>query len=351
MRWPDAMTRSTPSSTVSGPRTTVRSRARRGAAAGIGEPRGVGRRARIQPVTPYESPQRPLGFAEDPAAAVVRDVVPRPVDEDVEAVAEPHEVEQVQPQPREPSDRPAQPPAVGEVGHRVVAADRRHLPLVEVAERLGGLAPAPPQDLAGDVLAALDRRLGHLGERRAVPAGRGRDVTDGEDLGVARQREVGLDDEPSAPPDGRPGRGGEGLGGHAGRPDGGVGGDHAAVRQVHLGVLDALDPDPEAHLGAASLQRAPGPARRLLRERGEQAVGHLDEHDAGLGDRQLREVLGEHLVVQLEQPAGHLDARRSTAADHDVEVATAGRRGRDRPPPARTGRGCAPAGPARRRGA
>ena len=60
------------------------------------------------------------------------------------------------------------------------------------------------QDLPGDVLAALDRRLGDLRQRRALAAGGQGDVADGEHLRVTRQREVGLDDEPAAAPVGVP---------------------------------------------------------------------------------------------------------------------------------------------------
>ena len=46
----------------------------------------------------------------------------------------------MQPEPRQPADRAAEPPPVGQLGDRVVATDRRHLALVVVAERLGRLA-------------------------------------------------------------------------------------------------------------------------------------------------------------------------------------------------------------------
>ena len=57
------------------------------------------------------------------------------------------------------------------------------------------------------------------------------------------QRQVGLDDQSSARPTGDPVVAAR-ASAVTPRPDGGMGGDHAAVREVHLGVLDALDPDP-----------------------------------------------------------------------------------------------------------
>jgi len=68
-----------------------------------------------------------------------------------------------------------------------------------------------------------------------------------------------------------------------------------------------------------SRQRAQCPGRGALAERRQQAIGHLDERDARRLDRQPREVLRQHLGVQLAKAPGHLDAGRTAAADHDVE--------------------------------
>ena len=70
-----------------------------------------------------------------------------------------------------------------------------------------------------------------------------------------------------------------------------------------------------------------GVALRPLRERGQQAVGPLDQHDPGPVHVEVVEVLLEHLVDQLDQGAGDLDAGRP-AADHDeVEDAVVDQRG------------------------
>src|SRR4029077_10966895 len=101
IRSPGATTRSMPSRTVSGPRVTVRSLARRGAAAGTGTPgtKRVGRRQRAPSMPASLAARRtdrtagsptsvPLALdglavalAQDAVAAVVGQVVPRPIDE------------------------------------------------------------------------------------------------------------------------------------------------------------------------------------------------------------------------------------------------------------------------------
>ena len=94
------------------------------------------------------------------APPVVGQVVPRPGQQNAGPVAEAHQVDEVQPEPRQPTDRSGQRPATGSSSPRRVAADRGHRPLVAVAER-------PGRGTAGRRGPRLDRRLqGDLRERR-----------------------------------------------------------------------------------------------------------------------------------------------------------------------------------------
>ena len=68
-----------------------------------------------------------------------------------------------------------------------------------VAERHRRLSAEPPQHLACRVSTFRDRRPGDLGEQRAVAAGRGGEVSRDEHLGMARHRQVGVDDDATAP--------------------------------------------------------------------------------------------------------------------------------------------------------
>ena len=84
---------------------------------------------------------------------------------------------------------------------------------------------------------------------------------------------------------------------------------------------------PQADVDAAARQRAQGPAPTTAGSNGVSSRSAISTRvmRAG-GDRQLREVLGQHHRVQLAQPAGHLDPGRPATADDDVEAA--GRRDR-----------------------
>ena len=212
--------------------------------------------------------QRPRSDSrQDAAGPVVREVVPRPVDEHVDPVAEPHQVDEVQPEPRHPPDRAAQAPAVGQLGDGVVASDRGHLALVAVAERLGGTALDATHDLAGDVAAALHRRRRDLRERRAVTIRRGGDVADREHLRPPGDRQIRLDDEPAAARGRRAEHRRQRVGGHARGPHRRARRDHRPVGQAHPGLVDRGDADAEPDLDASPLERPPGPRRRLRRER------------------------------------------------------------------------------------
>jgi len=75
------------------------------------------------------------GVEEEAGAPVVGDVVPGPVHEDVGAVAEPHQLDEVEAQPHQPTDEPMEAEPVGELDHGFVSTDGRHRALVAIVER------------------------------------------------------------------------------------------------------------------------------------------------------------------------------------------------------------------------
>ena len=162
------------------------------------------------------------------------------------------------------------------------------------------------------------------GSTTAVAVRRRGDVADGEHVGPSgRSTRSGSTTIRPPRPIGDAERAGQRLGGDARRPHRRVGRDHRAVGEVHTRRLDPRDADAEAHVDAAPAQRGQRARRRALGERREQAIGHLDEHDPRPARRAAPGSRGEHLGVQLEQPAGHLHARRPATGDDDVDRATA----------------------------
>ena len=182
----------------------------------------------------------------------------------------------------------------GQLGHRVVAADRGHRALVAVVERRGRRGRRGGRRSAR-------RRGGRPGSRPGPPAagrrpsrGRGGDVADGEHLGVAgdatgrRPTTIAAARVRAAQPSDR----GERVGRHAGRPHHRAGGDPAPSvergrrrRRPCRRRRRARTSTPRA------AQRAQRPVDGSRRERAEQAVGRLDQHDAGSAHVEVREVL------------------------------------------------------------
>src|SRR3954451_20163823 len=102
--------------------------------------------------------RRVLGGGEDDARApVVREPVPGPIDEDRDAIAHARELQEGDPEPREPCGEAAQLDPERELRHRSAAADGGHRPLVDVVERLRAPAVDRAGDLAGGVPARLHR--------------------------------------------------------------------------------------------------------------------------------------------------------------------------------------------------
>ena len=132
----------------------------------------------------------------------------------------------------------------------------------------GGLALEPAVDLLGGVLRALDRDLGDAGQ-----VVEGDHVADDEHLGVAGQREVGVDADPAGPVQRRAGLLGQGPGElaglDAGGPDLGDGRDPldpaVLVPDLDAALVDVGDHRAEHDLDAELLQLAAWSSRRAWR--------------------------------------------------------------------------------------
>src|SRR5439155_12726296 len=123
-------------------------------------------------------------------AASERDVVEQPLQRDQQAVARADQKIDVRHAPDQPG-QPALHAYAPEVDHGGVAANRRQGTVVPVAERRRfRTAEHPGADHFGSVDAALLRRRGDPGQRLAVLDQRGR-ITDDEDVGMPRYREIG----------------------------------------------------------------------------------------------------------------------------------------------------------------
>src|SRR4051794_32950118 len=80
------------------------------------------------------------GLKDESHRAVIGKIVPDPINEDGNAIAETHQRQQMQAKPRDPGEEAAQLDAVEQKGNRAVATNRRHDAPVDVMEIL--LLPA-----------------------------------------------------------------------------------------------------------------------------------------------------------------------------------------------------------------
>ena len=164
--------------------------------------------------------------------------------------------------------------------------------------------------------ARLHRDRRQLREHLAAPVGGGGDVADRPRAGTARHAQVRLDGDPAAAALREVEGGRQRVGLHAGRPDQRLARQHLAAGEGHGVGGDGRDLGAEPHLDAAGAQRLEGVAAARRRERVQQVVLHLDQHDPGPADVEVRVVLAEHHGEQLGERAGGLDAG-GAAADHD----------------------------------
>src|SRR5207237_4677486 len=94
-----------------------------------------------------------LDLDHGPHALVPGEVVPAPVHEHAEPVAEPDQLEEVEAKPRQPRQPAPEPDAQRQLGHRRAPPDGGHRPAVEVAEPAAGPARDAAPDLARGVAA------------------------------------------------------------------------------------------------------------------------------------------------------------------------------------------------------
>src|SRR5690606_3529058 len=134
---------------------------------------------------------------DEPDAALVHQVRPRPLDHHDQPVAEPDQHQHVHEHPDQPGGVAAEPDA-SEVRDGRGAADGRERSLVVVAEPLARLALQVPLDLPRHEPARLDRALRDPRHLRAIDL-EVREVADHEDLGVPRHRAIRLDHHAARP--------------------------------------------------------------------------------------------------------------------------------------------------------
>ena len=226
----------------------------------------------------------------------------------------------MQAEPHQPADAAVEAQPARELGDGLVAADRRHRTLVVVVERFGRAAFDQRHDLGGGVEAALDRRLRDLRQRALVLGRRGGDVADREHLGVARERQIGSHRDPPTAGERHAEQVADRAADDSRRPDRDCRRQSTAVGEHDRVGLDVIDADTSDQVHPATRERVFRLRRRLGMERAEHARRGLDERDRQPVEMELAEVLLQHAVDELAQPAGGLDARRSPADDDDREV-------------------------------
>ena len=168
----------------------------------------------------------------------------------------------------------------------------------------------------------LHRDRGELRQHLAVAVGGGGDVADRPGARAARHAQVRLDGDPAAAALREVEGGGQRV--RPGRRPPTRGSGTAAPRRrrsVTESAADRRDLGAEPHLDPARAQRLEGVAPARRRERVQEVVLHLDQHDPGPAHVEGRVVLAEHHGEQLGERAGRLDAGRSAADDDEGEPA------------------------------
>ena len=175
------------------------------------------------------------GFpCDQPRAALVRQVRPRPLQHHQQAIAEADQKKDVHRQPGEPGHEAAQfePP---EVRHARGASDGGERAFVAVVERAQRLPFDGADDVLGRVLAFLDRR-----GRDARDALDGGEVADDEGVAMAGNGQIALDQHAPGAVERRAEAARERRGLHAGGPEHGARGD-GRVADAHFAVVHARD--------------------------------------------------------------------------------------------------------------
>ena len=216
----------------------------------------------------------------------------------------------------------AQPDAARQLGDRGPPSDRRHRPLVEVAERRGR-APSSCRRIWRATCRPDCIATGReLRQDRAVAVGGGGDVADRPDARASRHAQVRLDDDPAAAALRELERARQRVRLHAGRPDERLAREHLAV-----GERDRVAGRPtRPGRRAAPRRRAICSVSRAWRWLG--ALNGCSRWSCiSISTTRARPtsrvavVLPEHHGEQLGERPGRLDAGRSAADDDEGEPA------------------------------
>src|SRR5207244_9947088 len=79
-----------------------------------------------------------------------------------------------------------------EIGDASIAPDNRQVPFVVIAKRWQGFLLQPPADERADIATLLDGHRRHTGQRFAILMSKMGQIANHENLGMARDAEVGL---------------------------------------------------------------------------------------------------------------------------------------------------------------
>ena len=259
---------------------------------------------------------------DQPRGALEREVIPQPRNRDHEAVAEADQVIDVRDAPHQPREEALQPEAA-HLNDRALAPDGGERTDSPDSGTAGASRPSaaraaasphrcpaasrPARRRAADCrLASSSAAVSPMTKTSRMP--RHRKVR--RDLHAARA--IGLDTEPLA----------RGRGHHAGRPHHRARLDACRFRSLadrHARVVERGHSRAEPHLHAKLFERGSGGLRERRIERREQARRRLHQDDARGARVDRAEVLGKRAVCQLGDRAGHLDAGRAAADDHEIQ--------------------------------
>ena len=257
----------------------------------------------------------------------------RPADEHHDPVLKAHQVPQVHDEPRQPGDEAAQLEPF-DVRHGRRAPDRREVALVAIAEwRRRGPPAQPGAHHPRRVAPLLHRDGGHAGKDcdRAIRVAHADHVAERQHLGVAGDREVGLNGHAPGAVELRSALRSQ-LGGHRGGRD--AGGPDDGSRWDPLGVAGAVvDRDrrivhrhngsPQQRGHAQPPQRARGALRQRRREARQHAIHCLDQQNAARARVGRLEVAAERVAGKLGYLPRHLHAGRPGAHHDEREPARA----------------------------
>ena len=254
---------------------------------------------------------------DDPHRAVVGQVIPHPVDEHIQPVAEAQQRDQVQAQPGQPRDKAGELDPVEDPGHGAAAPDGRHDAPVNVLERALRLAFEAAQDVARGqhpLLLGDGDQHGVRGAARVFQVG---DIAHGVHAGQPLDLQGGQHRHPPPCPqrDAQPVC--QRRRADARRPHQRVGRDGRPIGQADV-VRPGLDhAAPQDHLDAQRFELAEGRALQARRVRVQQVILHLNQDHPARRIRQAAPVLAaQHVPHQLVQRARRFQAGRA-AAHHD----------------------------------